>query len=145
MSPEFSRPLPTTRIGPAGLDTTIEATRTECAKLATRLKLPGIGTLSCRFRLSLGPRNSILAECWLTAMITQMCVVSLDEFEGAVTDHVSVRFVPAGTENTEIDPESPDEIPFSNGTIDLGEAASEQLALALDPWPRKPGAALPDA
>ena len=27
--------------------------------------------------------------------------------------------------------------------LDLGEAASEQLALALDPFPRKPGAALP--
>lgn len=145
MSPEFSRPLPITRIGPTGLDTTIEANPSERARLATRLKLPGIGTLSCRFRLFPGPRNSILAECWLTALITQICVVSLDEFEGAVTDHVMVRFVPAGIESTEIDPESPDEIPFTNGTIDLGEAAAEQLALALDPWPRKPGAALPDA
>ena len=28
------------------------------------------------------------------------------------------------------------------GTIDLGEAAAEQLALALDPYPRAPGAVL---
>jgi hypothetical protein len=144
MNPEFSRPLPTTRIGPTGLDTAIEATPSERAKLATRLKLPGIGTLSCRFHLHPGPRKSILGECWLTAMITQICVVSLEEFEGVVTDHVIVRFVPAGTESTEVDPESPDEIPFTNDTIDLGEAATEQLALALDPWPRKPGATLPD-
>ncbi len=27
--------------------------------------------------------------------------------------------------------------------IDLGEALAEQLALALDPYPRKPGAKLP--
>ena len=27
--------------------------------------------------------------------------------------------------------------------MDLGEAAAEQLALALDPFPRKPGASLP--
>jgi hypothetical protein len=145
MSPEFSRPLPTTCIGPSGLDTTIEATPSECDKLAVRLKLPGIGTLSCRFRLHPGPRNSILAESWLTAMITQICVASLDEFEGAVTDYVMVRFIPSGTESTEIDPESPDEIPFTNDTIDLGEAATQQLALALDPWPRKPGATLPGA
>ena len=29
-------------------------------------------------------------------------------------------------------------------TIDLGEATVEQLALALDPFPRKPGIALPE-
>jgi hypothetical protein len=27
--------------------------------------------------------------------------------------------------------------------IDLGEATTEQLALALDPFPRKPGAEIP--
>jgi hypothetical protein len=28
--------------------------------------------------------------------------------------------------------------------IDLGEAVAQQLALALDPYPRAPGAALPE-
>ena len=46
----------------------------------------------------------------------------------------------------ELDPESlegPDEIPYENDEIDLGEALAEQLALALDPYSRKPGAELP--
>jgi len=30
-------------------------------------------------------------------------------------------------------------VTFAGGIIDLGEAAAEQLALALDPYPRKPG------
>ncbi len=34
--------------------------------------------------------------------------------------------------------------PFVDGTLDLGEAAAEQLALALDPYPRAPDAVLPD-
>lgn len=42
-------------------------------------------------------------------------------------------------------PESDDEIPFEGNQIDLGEAAAEQLGLALDPYPRMPGAELPEA
>ena len=55
-----------------------------------------------------------------------------------------LRFVPVGAESDDTDPESEDEIPYAGGVLDLGEAAAEQLALALDPFPRKPGAALPD-
>jgi hypothetical protein len=37
-----------------------------------------------------------------------------------------------------------DEIPTGPGAVaDLGEALAEQLALALDPYPRAPDAALP--
>jgi hypothetical protein len=39
--------------------------------------------------------------------------------------------------------EGPDEIFFGVEVIDLGAALAEQLALALDPYPRRPGAALP--
>ena len=56
-----------------------------------------------------------------------------------------VRFVPEGREDPELDPDSDDEIPYSGVAIDLGEAAAEQLALMLDPYPRKPGADLPAA
>jgi hypothetical protein len=38
-----------------------------------------------------------------------------------------------------VDPDEPDEI--VDGRIDLGALASEFLTLALDPYPRKPGAA----
>ena len=33
--------------------------------------------------------------------------------------------------------------PAPDGWIDLGELAAEQLGLALDPYPRKPDAAVP--
>ena len=32
--------------------------------------------------------------------------------------------------------------PIEGGIIDLGEAVAQQLALALDPYPRAPGAAI---
>jgi uncharacterized metal-binding protein YceD (DUF177 family) len=70
------------------------------------------------------------------------CVITLEDFETEMTEALAIRFVPAGTETEEIDPEAEDEIPYGGKTIDLGEAAAEQLALALEPYPRKPGAAL---
>jgi uncharacterized metal-binding protein YceD (DUF177 family) len=142
VTPEFSRPIAVRRVGPAGLDLTVEADAAERARLAARLRLPAIAALSCRFRLLPAGKGAVAAECWLTAQVTQTCVLSLDPFDTAVTDHAFLRFVPAGTESDEIDPDSTDEIPFDNDTIDLGEAATEQLALVLDPFPRKPGASL---
>ena len=73
------------------------------------------------------------------------CVASLDEFEAAVDETFRFGFVPAGTESDDPDPESEDEVPYAGDTLDLGEAAVEQLALALDPYPRKPDAELPAA
>ena len=66
-------------------------------------------------------------------------MVSAEEFPATVTEAFTVRFVPAGTEDDDPDPESVDEIPYAGGRLDLGEAAAEQLALALDPFPHKPG------
>jgi len=39
MTPEFHRPLSLDRIGPKGLDVTVEATPAECAALAVRMNL----------------------------------------------------------------------------------------------------------
>ena len=145
MTQEFSRKLSLERIGPAGYDLTIEANATELAALATRLHLPEVNALTCRFRLRPAPNGTFIAEGWLDAMVTQTCVVSLDDFPALVSDHFVVCLVPAGSESDDIDPESIDEIPYRDGMIDLGDAAAEQLALALDPWPRKPDASLPTA
>ncbi len=71
--------------------------------------------------------------------MVQVCVVTLDEFAQPVQERFTVLFVPAGTETEDDDPEAPDQIPYE-GVIDLGEAAAEQLALALDPYPRRPDA-----
>lgn len=145
MTPEFSRPQPRRRIPATGLDATVEANPAECAALASRLRLPAVKQLSCRFHLRPAPGDTVAAEGWLAALVTQTCVVSLDDFDAAITEHFTLRFVPAGTESDEIDPDAEDDVPYSNDTLDLGEAATEQLALALDPWPRKPDATLPDA
>jgi hypothetical protein len=71
-------------------------------------------------------------------------VASAEEFETSVEDEFAVHFVLAGAERDSADPEFPDEIPYDEGTIDLGETTAEQLGLALDPYPRMPNALVPD-
>jgi uncharacterized metal-binding protein YceD (DUF177 family) len=139
MIPEFHRPLSLDRIGPQGLDLTIEANPAECAALAVRMNLPGLSVLSCAFHLIREGHDVVLGRGILRAQVTQTCVVSLEDFGSGLEEVFQVRFVPSGEETDDIDPEADDEIPFEGNLIDLGEAAAEQLGLALDPYPRIPG------
>jgi uncharacterized metal-binding protein YceD (DUF177 family) len=145
LTPEFPRPLSLDRIGPQGLDLAVEATAAECAALADRMNLPAVHLLACTYHLVREGRDRVLARGHLQARVTQTCVVSLEDFEAPVDEVFQVRFVPLGEETDDIDPDSDDEIPFEGNLIDLGEAAAEQLGLALDPYPRMPGAVLTEA
>jgi uncharacterized metal-binding protein YceD (DUF177 family) len=143
-TPELHRPVRLSRIAADGLEVTVEANQTEREALALRMLLPAIPALRCRFALAPEGRGIIVATGRLEALVVQTCVVSLEDFEAPVTEDFTVHFVPAGTEDDDPDPESIDEIPYEGDMIDLGEASAEQLALALDPYPRRPGAVLPE-
>ena len=144
MSVELHRPLSIGQIPASGTELVVEATPAECAALALRMGLPDVLALRCRFRLNRLSNTIISATGLLTARVLQACVISAEEFEASVEESFAVRFVPLGTEQDDADPETDDEIPYENGVLDLGEAAAEQLGLALDPYPRMPNAALPD-
>lgn len=143
MTPEFSRPFQVGRVGHDGRKEVVEADAAERAALAERFGLPCIDELSCRFHLAPLGHDRVVAQGLLTARIRQTCVTTLEEFPAAVVESFSVRFVPEGEETASLDLEAPDEIPFGGGTIDLGEAAAEQLGLSLDSFPRKDAAELP--
>jgi hypothetical protein len=144
MTPELHRPLAADAIPAGGLDYLVEANDAELAALAVRMRLPALSSLRCRFRLSPYLGGAITAEGSLEAEVVQNCVVTLEDFAATVAEQFVVRFVPAGTETDDIDPEAIDEIPYADGVLDLGEVTAEQLALALDPYPRAPGATLPE-
>ena len=81
----------------------------------------------------------------VVATLEQVCGITLEPLPVEVNERFSVDLVETyereiGTEEAEItlDDDSPDAI--EDGRIDLGQYAVEQLALALDPFPRKPGA-----
>ena len=140
--PELPRPFPVARIG-AGTRFVVEARPDECRALAVRMSIEAVHSLVCRFDLQRGPHETVAAEGTLRARVSQTCVVSLEPFEADLAEDFTLRFVPAGQESDELDLESDDEVTYVGGVLELGEAAAEQLALVLDPFPRKPGAALP--
>ena len=84
------------------------------------------------------------------ARIGQTCVVTLEEVESDIDEPVDLIFAPPEQipqmaalvdEAEESDEEVPDPPePIENGMIDLGRVATDALYLAVDPYPRKPGA-----
>lgn len=135
----------------------LKANDAQCAALAKRFGLKTITKLEGLFRLQHERSGIISAALSMSAEVAQICVVTLDPFPEQITEQTTLRFVPLSllqrqdSENDEeedITPESldsPDEIPYENDQIDLGAALAEQLALTLDPYPRKPDAAMPEA
>ncbi|HVC62012.1 MAG TPA: YceD family protein [Acetobacteraceae bacterium] len=144
MTAELYRAIPADRVGARGIEVAVEADAAECAALARRMQVPDVLALRCVFRLTRLTADCVLAEGRLRAKVMQTCVVSLDDFKADIDERFRVRFVPAGQETDDPDPEADDEIGCVDGVLDLGEAAAEQLALALDPYPRAPGAELPE-
>lgn len=150
MTPELHRPTATDRIPMTGTTLEVTAANDELKAIAARLNIPSVGRLTCRFvltrPLATGTRRregEIVAEGVMRASLIRECVVSLEPFPVRIEEKFRVRFVPAGSESDDEDPESDDELVYEGADIDLGEALVEQLALSLDPYPRKPGAVLP--
>lgn len=123
----------------------VESTEAERTALAARLFLSEIPALRSHFALTREAGGRLMASGRLEAVVVQTCVVSLEDFEAPVIEEFVVHFVPEGTESDDPDPELVDEIAYAGDTIDLGETTAEQLALSLDPYPRRPDAQLPES
>ncbi len=142
-APEFSRPLPLGLVGPEGRREVLEADEAERAALARRFGIPAIERLRAELRLRPETDGAVRAEGRLDADIVQTCVVTLEPVPQRVEEEVALRLLPPGQEPRDDPDEAADEIATERGVADLGEAVAEQLALALDPYPRVPGATLP--
>lgn len=149
MTPEFSRTEPLSTIGAGERRVTIEADGPERAALARRFGLIAIDRLVAEMSVR-RDATGIVARGHLSGAVTQPCSVTGAPIPATVEEDFTLRFLPEGEvsgDEIELSDEDCDTIFYSGGAIDLGEAAAETLALALDPFPRSPGAedALRDA
>ena len=140
MTTEFSRPH---RLGIEPKTVVLRATGAECAALALRYRIIGVESLEATLALVPEHGGTVRARGTLLAAVVQECVVSLEPVAQRVQAPVDLRILPDDVDPSDDDPNSPDEIESQGGMVDLGEAVAEQLALALDPYPRAPDAALP--
>jgi len=144
---EFSRPIRVEQVPTGGMELKLEAKPAERAALAERFGLVSIDRLIAHVRLKAIAGGALIrVDGTLSASVVQTCVVSLDPLPAEVEDEFNLTF--GGAEPDQIgaeielslDDEDPPDL-IENGVIDVGEAVAEQLALALDPFPRKPGIA----
>lgn len=146
-SQEFSRFVEADSVGTHRMERRISANPEERAALAKRFGLIGIDRLEAVFSLKRAGGGVIHVAGEIAAEVTQACVVTLAPVPAKVAEAFSADFADEDRRRTteldlDFEADDPPE-PIRNGHIDLGELAAEQLALALDPYPRAPGAAIP--
>lgn len=122
----------------------IAATAEECAALARRFDLEALKSLEADVRL-MRRGTQVLAQASVVADAVQTCVVSLDPVPAHLRFEISQLYDPDVRESGEFDEllnaddDDPPE-PLIDDTVDIGELVAERFGLALDPYPRKPGA-----
>lgn len=143
MTPEFSRTVRIDTLGSGPREIALEASEEERAALARRFGLQEIGSLTAAVTLS-GKPEAVGATGRLSAEVVQSCVVTGEGVPARVEEEFSLRFLPQpeGESEGEIElgEEELDTIFYEGGAIDVGEAVAETLGLALEPYPRAPGA-----
>ncbi len=145
--PEFSRPMAVERNAVVPRAFAIQAHATERAALARRFGLLSLDELRAEGTLEMldGGRGAVLTARF-AARLAQACVVTLEPVPATIEDGFVLEYaVPSGVaaeaQEIDIDVEAADPPePLIDGTVDVGEAVAEHLALALDPYPRAPGA-----
>jgi uncharacterized metal-binding protein YceD (DUF177 family) len=140
---EFARPIDLGRIGEVETLHDISATAEERSALAARFQLLGIDRLEARVRVR-RTRGKLRVRLTgrFTADVIQGCVVTGDPVPGHIEKDFTVIYgdVDEGSEVL-IEPEGEADFePLPKGAIDLGETVAQELAMALDPYPRAPGA-----
>ena len=144
-APEFSRLISADQLGAGETVERLSPTERERRALAERFELDSLDRLEATVRLRRRPGGVIEARGHLEAVLAQPCVVTLDPVPATLSEDFRVLFAPeadlAGAEVI-INPEQDAPEPLLDGRIDLGELVAQQLGLALDPYPRSPGAVL---
>jgi uncharacterized metal-binding protein YceD (DUF177 family) len=145
VSAEFSRPLLLDAVPPEGQTVALQASPDECRALAARFALLDLANFSGSVRVErVADDATFLVTGRLTADVVQTCVVTLEPVPGKVDaefDRLFSRDLPVESDGeVEIDPDAETPEPLTSDRLDLGEVLAEELSLALDPYPRAPGA-----
>jgi len=143
MSSEFSRRERLDTIGERDRTVAIIADAAERAGVAKRFGLVSIERLEATLAIR-REAGGVLAHGRVSGDVVQACSVTDEPLPVTIDEAVSLRFVEefvGEADEVELSEDVLDTMPIEGGAIDLGEAAAETLALALDPFPRGPNAA----
>jgi len=133
-----------------GLHRDIEADPVSCEAMAELAQVREIRSVQASFDVTLRKGDRVHVAGRVQALVGQTCVVTLEPMESAIDEAIDLEFAPPEqipelsdlvheAEDSEEEVPDPPE-PIINGMIDLGRVATDALFLAIDPYPRKPGA-----
>jgi uncharacterized metal-binding protein YceD (DUF177 family) len=152
----FSHVVELDRVGPKGLLVKLDTDEAARKALAAQMRITAV--LAFRAEVKVTPDAGLKGQYRVTgeldAEVVQSCIVSLEPVQQMVSATFERLYAPAeslkpaadpGEDEAEwLDPDAEDPAdPITDGRIDLGAVAAEELALALDPYPRKADAGLP--
>jgi len=141
--------VPVTQIPDSGLHREIEADEATRATMAQAAGVRGIASAHASFDLSPRSGSRVQVRGRVQARVAQTCVVTLEPLENDIDEEVDLIFAPVEQIPELAEPADSDEDhamvdppePIENGAIDLGRLATDMIYLAIDPYPRKAGAA----
>jgi uncharacterized metal-binding protein YceD (DUF177 family) len=148
---EIGRVIDLDRLGRSGSALEIVASESECAALAKRFGFLALQRFAARVTVDLQPGDQVVVEGRLRGKIVQACVLSLEPVAQELDDAFRIVFQKDLAE--ERDPESGEALlnakadapePLVGNMLDVGEIVAEQLSLAAEPYPRRPGVKLED-
>jgi uncharacterized metal-binding protein YceD (DUF177 family) len=134
----WPKPLRLSELAHGPVSRRVSADEAMRARLAGELGIDGLDRLEAE----------IEAEPWLDgarlrgrldAVVRQTCGVTLEPLESEIAQTFELTLLPEGSPNA---PAGTEEVidPDAEDPPDLGAIVVEQLALEIDPFPRKPGA-----
>lgn len=139
------------RLPKKGMPVAIEATPAQRERLAAVHGLESVERFVAELLVAPWKRNGVRVDGHVEADIVQSCVVTLKPVPAHIDEPVSAIFLPEDSrlgregfgEGGEIvlsvdGPDSPET--FDGESIDVGALAEQFFGLAIDPYPRKPGA-----
>ena len=116
----------------------VEASPEECGAIAERLGILSVGAVAAKLQILADGSGDVKVYGTLAGEVEQACVVTLEPVSETVETQVTQRFSRRIGEE-EGEEEDPLE-PIVDDQIELGEILVQNFALALNPYPRAPGA-----
>jgi len=150
---DLSRPFALDALRDRPVHQRVEADANERAALAKRFSILGIDRLEAELKVRrVRAGRAVRVEGRIQAALSQACVVSLQPVAQTMDAEFAVVFVPAedlkplpvdedgAIDVDALDPDEELEEQLPDGPLDLGELVAQEFAVAIDPYPRAPGA-----
>ncbi len=144
-TPEFSRIFEIGELAGEIAERRIVPDEKEREGLRERFGVQALDAVHADLKISPRRGGGLKVAGVVSAKVTQGCVVTLEPVEEEIEETICVIYVPEGSSEPEsagnADPDVLEEYDaFDGETVDLGELAAQQIAAAINPYPRKEGA-----